>query len=61
MIARRSTNIAWIGLLTLALGLLTGCALWSTESWNLERYRDERARDIDSRLSDERPIIKSPF
>jgi hypothetical protein len=40
---------------------LAGCALWKKETWDLNRFRDERARDIDSRLSDNKPIVQNPF
>ena len=43
------------------LGLLPGCALWKAKPWSFDSLRDERAVDIDSRLSDDRPIVQNPF
>jgi hypothetical protein len=35
--------------------------MWDAEKWNLDNLRDDRARDIDSRLSEDRPIVQNPF
>ena len=35
--------------------------MWDLKKWNPENYRDDRARDIDSRLSEDRPIVQNPF
>ncbi|MEX2092139.1 MAG: hypothetical protein WD971_05650 [Pirellulales bacterium] len=47
--------------LAAVLGPLAGCAMWDLDKWNLESLRDDRARDIDSRLSEDRPIVQNPF
>jgi hypothetical protein len=47
--------------LAVVLGSLPGCATWDFHRWNLDNLRDDRARDIDSRLSEDRPIVKNPF
>jgi hypothetical protein len=47
--------------LALALGSLSGCAMFDWDKWNPETYRDDRARDIDSRLSEDRSIVQNPF
>lgn len=31
------------------------------ETWNLERYRDQRALDIETRLTEDKPIVENPF
>jgi hypothetical protein len=43
------------------LGSLAGCAMWDLDKLNPENLRDDRARDIDSRLSEDRPIVQNPF
>jgi hypothetical protein len=47
--------------LAIAIGPLSGCAMWNADRWNLDRYRDERAVDIEGRLSREKPIVENPF
>jgi hypothetical protein len=52
--------------LALLLGSLAGCAMWDAvkwdpAKWNPNNLRDDRARDIDSRLSEDRPIVQNPF
>lgn len=55
MKSRKSTR--HLGLVVLFTALL-GCA---SDALNLDRYRDERATDIESRLTREESIVKSPF
>ena len=52
--------------LAMLLGALSGCAMWDAvkwdpAKWNPNNLRDDRARDIDSRLSEDRPIVQNPF
>jgi hypothetical protein len=47
--------------IALVVGTLPGCALWKAKPWNFDSLRDERAVDIDSRLSEDRPIVQNPF
>jgi hypothetical protein len=64
---RWTLKVGRILCLVAVLGPLGGCALFNAgslfkaETWNLDRFRDERARDIDSRLSENRPIVQNPF
>ena len=61
MFVRLSKTVGRVCCLAVVLGSLSGCAMWDYQKWNLENLRDERARDIDSRLSEDRPIVQNPF
>lgn len=61
MFARLICSIGRVCCLAAVLGPLAGCAMWDLDKWNLESLRDDRARDIDSRLSEDRPIVQNPF